>query len=176
MGDTRIGIEMSQCIHKYVTLESLRPFVLQVFEATRATYPAVFTCGFYIPQCVSQIKYQTVQYIRQNQGIYGTPPHQVFGEGAVADTCRNIQKCIGTLVTPLMDTLVPRIYADKSSIMTNDGFDSMIVHIMEPMLVLLFNEKLFKPLKSKADSEYVWTAIGKLATIIDRYDRQSHES
>ena len=71
-----------------------------------------------------------------------------------------------------MDKLVPRIEDIDKTMKTFRAFESIVWDIMRPMLERSFNQEVVNTRRKLTDSEHVWTAIGKLATIIDRYNNQ----
>jgi len=141
---------------------NVRSLVGKVILATRRLYPDILRWEFYITQCKQQIKHKTDQYIQRHRGIHNAPADQVFGFDAAGDRCRNIQACIGTLVSGLLDGLVQRLETENKSLTAFEEFQSVLLGIMEPMLRRFFDEEVASMRKS-FDSEYVWTAIGKYA-------------
>ena len=156
-------------IRNYVTATSVRALVNKVIAATCQRNQKLLELEEYIPQCINQIKHKTSQYIRKYQGIAAPDPDQVFEYDTIAN---QIQVCIGSSVADAMDRLVQRIEAADRTMKTFRALESIIWNIMRPMLERSFDQEVVNTRRKSTDSEYVWTAIGKLATIIDRYNNQ----
>ena len=180
MCDSAVCIQLSQCIRRYLSQSALIRLVDRVITNTTDIDPNICSLDYYVSLCIYRICHKVSQYIRRYQGILAIPPDENFGTGAVAETCRTIQRCVTSPVDSFMSTLITPMYAEDKDIKTNLNVERILDEILRSMLNVLLQQKVAAfNIKNngsvQTNNEYVWTAIGKLATIIDMYNRQPHE-